>query len=186
MVFMVAHVLWEISFFDWKKLKEEEIFNSSRPPPPLTQLSLQTDRNPPHHLMGGKKKKFSMWRPFLLFVCVSLYEAAPSYRRIPEMGEWLIWLAFLWGRRLVYYAYSFETTSSSMLTTEWKKKRKTTGENKNKKLITFNTFLFLAGQATAKRTFVLRHARKNWTSVMRMVRQQTAWLQTNRKLWRKK
>ncbi|KZS11847.1 Uncharacterized protein APZ42_023366 [Daphnia magna] len=56
------------------------------PPPPFTQLSLQTDRNPPPSSHGGKKK-FSMWRPFLLFVCVSLYEAAPSYRRIPEMGE---------------------------------------------------------------------------------------------------
>lgn len=168
-----------------EEIKRRRNFQQLTSPPPLyTTFTADRQESPPSY--HGGKKKFSMWRPFLLFVCVSLYEAAPSYRRIPEMGEWLIWLAFLWGRGLVYYAYSFETTSSSMLTTEWKKKKKTTGENKNKKLITFNTFLFLTGQATAKRTFVLRHARKNWISGMRMVRQQTAWLQTNRKLWRKK
>lgn len=106
-----------------EEIKRRRNFQQLTSPPPLyTTFTADRQESPPSS--HGGKKKFSMWRPFLLFVCVSLYEAAPSYRRIPEMGEWLIWLAFLWGRGLVYYAYSFETTSSSMLTTEWKKKKK--------------------------------------------------------------
>lgn len=88
MVFMVAHVLWEISFFDWKKLKEEEIFNSSRPPPPLHNFHCRQTGIPPHHLMGEKKNLVCGGRSFYLCAWASTKPLRPTVEFLKWENDW--------------------------------------------------------------------------------------------------